>query len=380
MRKFILISLVALASLSNAQVFTQKVIPSETYSSDNGVVYALPEVVIRLDVWVEKTDYLKGPYASYANRLLGLSHAISSNYTTHKISKVEISESQIPDTDQLYFMNLGEISNKSEDVTFLQMSKSGLFSGMAGPAQSNEFFEDTRLVEKSVRGSKEFRYYADANLIEKVDTIYRRVDIDTVTIEKAILKRSSIEKDMGQRAQDAASYYMEIRQNRMELISGFQEVAYSEGALSLMNSELKQMEDDYLKLFAGKTLITDEHYTFYYTPTSDQANIIDPVFKFSNESGMTYLSASGGEKVSIAIKSSGLAEKLANVEVESVVNGIVYRFPETAEVWVKYGSQEFSKQLMQIPQLGRLQVVNPGQNVFELHPASGGIKVLEIRK
>jgi hypothetical protein len=185
---------------------------------------------------------------------------------------------------------------------------------------------------------------------------------------------------MGQRAQDAATYFMQIRKNRVELISGFQEVAYSAGALSLMNSELKQMEDDYLQLFAGKKVVSDEHYVFYYTPTPDKANIIDPIFKFSKDAGMTYLSASGGEKISIAIKSKGLSEKMMDAKTDATINGIVYRFPETAEVWVKYGAKEFDKQLMQIPQLGKLQVVNPGQNVFELHPSSGGIKVIEIRK
>lgn len=379
MRKIFLVSLLALASISFAQVYTQKVNPSETYTSANGVVYALPETVIRLDVWIEKTEFIQGPYASYANRLLGLSNVITSNNSAYNISSVKITESQIPDPNQLFFMNLGEINGKPENITFLQMSESGLFAGMTNVSPES-VSATSNLVERVEKGNRDFRYFADANLVVKVDTIIRRVDIDTTTIEKVILKRSTIEKDIAQRAQDAATYFMEIRKNRIELISGFQEVAYSAGALELMNAELKQMEDDYLELFAGKVLVSDEHYVFYYTPTTSQANIIDPVFKFSKEKGMTNLSASGGEKVSIAIKSNGLAEKLADADVDSPVNGIVYRFPETAEVWIKYGSQEFSKQLLQIPQLGRLQVVNPGQNVFELHPSSGGIKVLEIRK
>ena len=379
MRKIFLVSLLALASISFAQVYTQKVNPSETYTSANGVVYALPETVIRLDVWIEKTEFIQGPYASYANRLLGLSNVITSNNSAYNISSVKITESQIPDPNQLFFMNLGEINGKPENITFLQMSESGLFAGMTNVSPES-VSATSNLVERVEKGNRDFRYFADANLVVKVDTIIRRVDIDTTTIEKVILKRSTIEKDISQRAQDAATYFMEIRKNRIELISGFQEVAYSAGALELMNAELKQMEDDYLELFAGKVLVSDEHYVFYYTPTTSQANIIDPVFKFSKEKGMTNLTVSGGEKVSIAIKSNGLAEKLADADVDSPVNGIVYRFPETAEVWIKYGSQEFSKQLLQIPQLGRLQVVNPGQNVFELHPSSGGIKVLEIRK
>lgn len=380
MRKLLLVSFLAIASISFSQMITQKVNPSEAYSSANGVMYSLPEAVIRLDVWVEKTEFVKGPYASYADRLLGLSKVINTNKSSFKISSVKISKTQVPDPDQLYYLTLGEETDKSDQVTFLQMDESGLFAGISSELSSPNGSINSHLIENEQKGSRTFNYFADANLVEKVDTIFRRVDVDTTTIEKAILKRSSIEKDIGQRAQDAATYYMEIRKNRMELISGFQEVAYSEGTLNLMNSELKQMEDDYLKLFAGKQLLTDEHYVFYYTPKSAQANIIDPVFKFSEESGMTYLTSSGGEKVSIAIKSNGLAEKMTEPDVSASISGIVYRFPETAEVWVKYAAKEFDKQLLQIPQLGQLQVINPGNNVFELHSASGGLKVLEIRK
>jgi len=311
---------------------------------------------------------------------LGLSNVIEYNNETYKIRTVKISEEYTPDPDQLYFMDLGEMAGKSENYRLLQMTESGLFGGLAMGEDIGFSSGNGELIEQIQSGSRDFTYYADANLIEKVDTIFRRVDVDTTTIEKAILKRSSIEKDKAQRAKDAATYYMGIRKNRVELISGFQEVAYDPGTMSLMNSELKQMEDDYLALFAGKRLITDEHYVFYYTPASDQPNIISPVFKFSETTGLNYLSASGGEKVSIAIKSNGLAEELMDAEITGLVSGIVYRFPETAEVWVKYGSKEFSKQMMMIPQLGRLQVVQMQDNAFELHPTSGGLKMLEVRK
>jgi len=380
MRKFSLVFLVLYTTLSFAQVLSHKVESSKTYSQADGLVYALPKVVLRLDVWVEKTEYIKGPYAYYAERLLGLTDVISKNSVSYAISDIKITKSYVPDVDQLYFMDFGSTSNKSGDAVFLKMNESGIFNGLSIEDESGEYEDEVNMVERIEKGSRAFKYYADANLVEKVDTIIRRVDIDTATIEKAIIKRSSIEKDMSQRAQDAATYYMEVRQNRVELISGFQEVAYSLGALTLMNNELKQLENDYLNLFAGKTLLTDEHFVFYFTPSAEQSNIIAPIFKFSKEYGLTYLTSSGGEKVSIAIKSNGLAEKLSNMDLSSNVNGIAYRFPETAEVWVKYSAQEYDKQLMQIPQLGRLQVLNPKQNVFELYPTSGGVKMIELKK
>lgn len=379
--KKIFIGLLSLISFfSWAQVSTVKVNPTESFSSSNGVVYALPKVSFKLDVWVEKTDHIKGPYTSYAGKLLGVQDIISNSHSSYIIKDVKISAEYSPDSDQLYYMDLGEISGKTNNIKLIQMSENGMFGGMIAQ-ESEELSQSNNIFIEEIRsGNRDFRYFADANLIDRVDTIIRRVDVDTTTIERAILKRYSIEKDLSQRAQDAATQLMEIRKNRFELISGYQEVAYTEGALSLMNEELKQMEDDYLALFTGKTLLTDQHYVFYFTPSADQVNIISPVFKFSNSSGIVPASGSSGEKVSVAIKSHGLAEKMSDVSVNGNIPGVVYRFPESAEVWVKFGSQEYDKQLMTIPQFGKLQKLQLNNNVFELHPSTGGLKLLEVRK
>lgn len=379
MKKLFLIVFILIGFISQAQITTTKVTAASSAGNSNALVYALPELKIRVDVWVEKTDFIKGPYSTYANKLLGISNIIEYDYSNYQIRNIHISTEYVPDPNHLYAIAPGEQSGRSEISKYIKVNESGLFGGMSSTDPSSEP-QQNKVFEKIVKGNRNFNYYADANLVEKVDTIIRRVDIDTATIEKAILKRYNVEKDIATRAQDAATYLMEIRKNRFELISGYHEVAYSSGALSIMNNELKQMENDYLALFAGKQLLSDQHFVFYFTPDGSQPNIIAPIFKFSEESGVGYLTSSGGEKVSIAIKSNGLAEQMSDISANSQVSGIIYRIPETAEVWVKYGSQEFDKQILNIPQLGKLQNIQLNQNSFELHPGTGGIKMLEIRE
>jgi len=347
MKKIILSLFVALSALLQAQVFTHKISPGEELSSANAVVYALPQLVFKIDVWVEETHSIPGPYASYANRLLGLSDLITSDSKSYHIKSVALKSDYIADPNQLYYTELGDVSGKSDKSRFLQMNEAGLFGGFSPMEQNNSNSTTHVVVEKVRTGIPDFRYFADANLIEKVD---------------------------------AALAYMVIRKNRIELISGFQEVAYPVGTFEIMNQELRQMEDDYIALFAGKKLKSDIHYVFFYTPSADQPNIIAPIFKFSEDLGLKYLSTSGGEKVSLAIKSNGLAEKLHDTNLSGVVSGLIYRFPETAEVWVKYGRKEFDKQMITIPQLGRLQNVRMGNHIFELHTKTGGLKTLEIRE
>lgn len=380
MKNYFIAILLFCSFSSFAQITTSKVSPLEDFSSMNGTVYALPKVTFRIDVWIEKSEMIKGPYAIYAKKLLGLDQIINLNTQSYRIKDISFAGEYIADPEQLYFVNLGENSEKSGNSKFLQMNEAGLFGGITDLESQENNPNNGHMVEMVIKGDKNFKYYADANLIEKIDTIIRRVDIDTSTIEKAIIKRYSVEKDILQRAQDAATLLMDIRKNRFELISGYQEVAYSAGTIELMNNELKSMEDEYLALFAGKTLITDQHYVIYYTPSASQPNIIAPVFKFSKQSGMDYLSGNGGEKVSLAIKSNGLSENMVDINTSQAVSGMVYRFPETAEVWVKYGTREFDKQMTPIPQFGKLQKIHFNQNIFKLHPSTGGIKLLEVRK
>ena len=82
------------ASISWAQITSIKVNPTETFSSTNGVVYALPQVSFRVDVWVEKSEQLKGPYAAFANKLLGLDRIIDMNAADYKIKSIKTLQAQ----------------------------------------------------------------------------------------------------------------------------------------------------------------------------------------------------------------------------------------------------------------------------------------------
>jgi hypothetical protein len=367
------------STLIHAQINTKKLIPGESPQGSNNFVYALPLLKIQVDVWIEKTDHLRGPYASYANELLGLNEVVENNYSTYKIKEIKLKAVYLPDPKQFYSMQLDNLSGKSEISKYIEMTESGLLMGLSSKT-TEESNAKTTVFEQVIMGTRDFKYYADANKIEKVDTIIRRVDIDTTTIVKTTLKRFSVEKDMASRAQDAATQLMEIRKNRLELISGFQEVPYSSGALNIMNDELKQMEDDYLSLFAGKELKSDQRYVFYYTPDGDQWNFEAPIFKFSKDSGLSDLNAVSGENVRLAIKSSGLNTQLSDLVTSSIIRGIVYRIPETAEVWIQYKNKEYNKQMMSVPQLGKLHFIEINENSFQLYPKTGGIKMLEIKE
>jgi len=70
------------------------------------------------------------------------------------------------------------------------------------------------------------KYSADISVFEKVDTIIRKINVDTMTVERQYYKRTMIEKTPEQKAQEAADFITKIKDNRFTLISGTSEVNY----------------------------------------------------------------------------------------------------------------------------------------------------------
>jgi hypothetical protein len=345
----------------------------------NGIFYALPRAVLQVDVVVNKTEELPGPYVSYARQVLGLNDFISKAETYYTIKGISISSSYEADPNAIYFFNFGERSSKTERAYLLQLQANGVIKGLDESSPLNEDYVKARIDLLSENFSRDFSYFADLNQISKIDTIIRRISVDTTTIEDVVFNKTNVEKNMEQRAKDAASFYMEIRKNKFDLLSGYQEVNYPAQTLALMISELKKMESDYLALFKGKRITIEEKYTFYVVPEGDKTRQTYSVFKFSKEKGVADLNAPMGEKVNLIIQSNGITEVLKTQTKSEQSSGIFYRVPESARVWLSYNNMEYAKNTFLIPQIGVLQAVSTTKNIISIDPKTGMLQVFEIK-
>ncbi len=120
-----------------------------------------------------------------------------------------------------------------------------------------------------LEGNEDFSYYADYNRKKKIDTVVRKISIDTVTINRFLFKTSWVDKSDKEKANEAAQQILEIREARFHLISGYQEVNYGE-SMKYMNNQLKELENNYLELFLGKEVKTTDIQTVYYIPKKDK--------------------------------------------------------------------------------------------------------------
>jgi len=366
-------------------------IDNNTFPQTNeGIFYSLPRTVINITVKIDRVENYQGPYADYALRYLGLKNVVQSNTIEYKISDINVSTSFEPDPDQYYFIELGDKISKGENAGLLSLTDAGIILGTL-PASADTSRQMNRIInteqpqlelEKDAFGEL-FRNYTDVSVFEKIDTIRRKVNIDTMTLERQYLKKTMVEKSPEQKAKEAADFLSKIKDNRFNLITGFQEVNYNKETLEFMDTELKNLEREYLKLFTGVRIHKTMTFSYKYIPTPNQINTEIPVFKFNKSKGVQDLDAPGGGKV-ITIKvqrvgnTNSVSAYLQKAGKTGKSNGLFYRIPEYARVTVRLDDNTQEEQQCLINQLGLVTNLPSSKWKVLFHKETGGIKGLSI--
>jgi len=376
-------------AVSFSQVNVFRVDNNAMPQTGEGCFYSLPRTVVKIEVTIDKIENYKGPYADYALRYLGLKNVVFANSVDYKISDISITTYPEPDPDQYYFIELGEKISKGDKTAMLILNNAGLILGTL-PEAYDTIAKPVNMIkheESSAESTSEafgelFKYSADVSVFEKIDTIIKKINIDTITLERQYLKRTIVEKSPEQKAKEAADFISKIKDNRFNLISGYQEVNYNKETLEFMDAQLKQLEKEYLKLFTGVNLHKTFTFSFKYIPLPNQINTEIPLFKFLRTKGIVDLDEPGGKVITIKIQRVGnttmVASYLKRAEKETKTHGFYYRIPELARVTVKL--DEFTQEETQclVDQLGLVTFLPANKWKVRFHEETGGIKGLQM--
>ena len=386
---FTLVTLLLFAGTASSQINVYHIDQSITPLTRQGIFYALPRTVVNVEVTIDRIENYKGPYAEYALRYLGLQNVVMANSVEYQISRIKITTSPEPDPGQYYFVELGDGLSKTEESGLLSLNESGLILGTlpedvdsAGPIiRIIEGEDGVTMIEKDVF-PEIFKYYADISVFEKVDTIIRKVSIDTLTLERQILKRTMVEKSPEQKAREAADFISKIKENRFNLLTGYQEVSYNQETLEYMDAQLKLLEKEYMKLFTGISIHKTYTHDFKYIPLSNQINTEVPIFKFISGKGVVDLNQMKGRVVTIKVQRVGntneVASYLNRAQEETKSQGFYYRIPELARVTVNQGAGKIEQTQCLINQLGVVTYLPVSQWKVKFHEETGGIKGVVI--
>lgn len=371
-----------------SQIDVRKVSEDFQPSEGGGVFYMLPKTGFQFTVTVRQTMKIKGPYSDYASKYLGLEDVIESDKVSYSLLDVHMETFTIPDPEQLYYIVYDEKQSKDEKDIRLMFSGSGIFLGSEGinPAGLPEFpgYDDYGMPDRDSI-NRMFRFIAGENTFIKVDTIVRKISIDTMTIEDVSFKRSLSFRSDEQKAAEAAQQIEQIRSNQHNLLTGYQEVAYSEGSIRFMYGELRRMENEYLDLFRGKVIIRESRHYCTFIPGPDALDTWAPVFLFSEKNGFESKDEGNGQPVFIKIVPSGELSLLSSAIRKSGSttaksgNGFFARIPQLTDVFMRIDNNVYDVMKVFIPQYGEVvNIPRPFHNV-SLHPALGNLKSATVK-
>ena len=377
------IFILLIISLSACHPFRVIPVHGDSKLKKEGVFYYLPETRLIVDITVKETHYLKGPFSQYSAKFTGISNVITENKTEYAIEDMELNSFAVPDTSKLFYIETGQMKNKDEFL--LSLNEYGCITALnvslTETSDENSMNAENESNNSTLPVNVGFEHFATGNTQVKTDTIIEKIILDTVTIEKQILQHSIIEKSLEDKAKDAADYIRLISENKMNLISGYQEVDYDLSTFNAMLGEINRMQQEYLTLFTGKTVEYTRHYRIYIDP--DKAVENNFIFSFYSTEGvsetedslftdnMYYYQLIPEDRTNAVTTTISNTKKNKN-------KGLACNIPETCVFIIKNGNGTVMlMEKVAVCQLGAIIYLPSSIRQILLDPASGSVRRIE---
>ena len=293
------------------------------------LVYFSPknEVVLDFTIAVEKREV--GPYAAFAEELMGVKDVVKENETTHRLESVEICRRTDVDLTRPHVVK----AEKNIPIQLLRINEKGLLTGYNCPASApaKPMHEKARPADKRCA-----KPAAPASIPEEV-------------IHAGNAKAQ---------AKALAKHIYQLRETRTFLLSGEVEHAPADGAaMKHVLDELDKQERELMSLFIGRKESSLTHKEIAFCPTRGGKVTYADTLYFSSGNGFTSAENIEAEHIIVRVAYQKPEQTAPVVEKKNKKNTvepsqIVYNIPGYAYVEVRYRGKEMGKRTMPIAQLG----------------------------
>lgn len=320
---------------------------SATPGQQRGIYYALPRTVIQLDFVVEETELLEGPYSEYVH-LVGAEDYILEDGMEYRLVDVTMNTYAEADPNATFFV---EMNVKKGDVAEFYLTPKGILQGVGiAPTPST--------------------------LNSQLPTPNSQLTTPNSQDRTFKYQYGSKGKSLEQMAYAAVEMINRIREEKIKLLTGFQETAFTLETYRQMYADLDQMENDYLSLFIGKRIVNTVVKTVYVTPSKEVPT--QSIARFSTDKGFSNGTSGSGNVISLqalSLKTTGSINEPSQSAVETISheNKLFYRIPETANVKVSLGNEVLLEQRVNIAQYGVFMLAPLGKTKLALDPTTGQI-------
>jgi Domain of unknown function (DUF4831) len=319
---------------------------------DASLVYGLPRTVFTVIVEMERVIEVPGPYARYADDLLGLDNVIKQESESWTIDKISITDHNEIDPSELYVIK----SNTDFFTNVLKLKKEGIILDLNPELFSSGENQTPNQTEKS----GQFLSYdlgSDRYFNLQRDTAYRRLKVDSTFIRIPYIVEKKRKLSIDKLAEKAATRLMEMRDGKHLILTGEANVfPQNEAAINEMN----RLEKGYTELFTGKVFSDSRTISYHIIPEKNMVGNQEILFKFSDLTGNITGAMKGGVPVTIEFIPELKTKDLTIIDkkdIESLVpefDKLFYRVPDVVNIKIKMGDESFLNSRRLIYQFGEV--------------------------
>ena len=222
--------------------------------------YALPKTAFKVDLVVTKTTNIKGLYADFAEKMLGITNYCKENSTSFQLKNINVTPFSVPDETLQFVAELSPVQMKQNFLQTLYANNAPLGSQTFSTLAQN----NTDILPDF------FRNFADVVMQQTYETYTETKIIDGVVTQVPVTQTKVTTKTLAQQAQAAVDFIEKVRDDRYAIIAFAQETTLEKEAFEYLVNQLNELEKKYLELFVGITVLEDIHEAFVIEP--------DPVF------------------------------------------------------------------------------------------------------
>lgn len=326
-----------------------------------GVYYYLPRNTMKIQFTIQETRQYIGPFAEYAQTLLGTNDYIREEKNNFEIKNVSVETMSETDPNAVFFVYNDEKS-KEQNFNF-SFDGNGVICG----------YGIDNVIDNN--NNENIFIYDSAPDIPEVKFIDFIADEEEDEDEVEVAPKKLTKED---KARMAVEKINKIRTAYFELISGFQEVNYGSSIVDMQN-RLKELEYEYLSLFKGKKSVITYQKTVFITPDKIMLGNETVIAKIIDNEGFASPSVKGGEGVKLSFQTDNLSKHVKEMSRDDIENGVFsnklfYRIPEQVKMKLTFKNKTIFETNMVISQFGNFVLIPMNNYKLVFDSENGSIK------
>lgn len=319
----------------------------ESVEPEGAISYCLPSTSLHIEVQAVRETFHAGPYSEYASKYLGMD-VRKKDAVSYTLTEVKMTPYMEADQSRRFLLHTGA---SALDASFLKLTSCGLVS------VADASFGSETAWRFPVEARGDFAGMAvTSNLASEAALLQRTGSgrYDRVPVSQKMLVEKSLEK----RASETAKLIFDLREKRLQIITGDTDATYSGEAMGAAVAELTRLEKEYMTMFTGYSEYHTQSLALDLIPENDRSSQMYVAFRISETAGLLPADNLSGKPVVLEINPEPIAEVEVPAETKAakpVKNQVYvhYRIPAACSVRLSDGSETLLQDRVLIYQFGK---------------------------